>query len=269
MRKYIIFTLLMVGVILYTSNAGAITVGPSRLEVRLPAGETASADYYVQNETESTIHVSVEPEHWFLENYDYKDLKVSDWIKVDKPEFDLKPSEIKKVVVRIKVPKGRTGELAAQIFFASQIPAADVGTGGSMRSRLGTAFYLAIKGTEKASSQINKIDVTNQTSSDGERLKFDVTLLNEGNVHIRPTSGQILLDNQRGERLPAIDFNVERVTLPGKEAVYTAVSGPGSIKEGKYGVSAIIKYGKMYGRGKETKMKISIEVDKDGKVTIK
>ena len=78
--------------VLCVSGASALTIGPSRLEVRLPAGEVASADYYAQNEMESTMHVVVEPENWYLDAYDYKGLKAGDWLKIEPVEFDLAPN---------------------------------------------------------------------------------------------------------------------------------------------------------------------------------
>ena len=51
MKKMIFFMVVVTALAVFCDNSLALTVGPARLEVRLPAGEVAVADYYAQNET--------------------------------------------------------------------------------------------------------------------------------------------------------------------------------------------------------------------------
>lgn len=251
----------------WVAESYSIIIGPARMEVRLPAGETAGMDYYAQNDTETPVHVVVEPENWVKGVYDYSKLPIEKWIKVDGREFDLKPMEIKKLRVTVKVPKDVKGELVAQIFFTSVPVGADEASG--IRSRLGAVLYVAIKDTEKPVLEIRNISVTDVTGQDGNKLKIGVNTKNEGNVHIRPSSGLLNIFDEKGRRVAQASLLVDQPVLPGNELAYEAVLDRPELKQGKYSVYCDIKYGKMYGREKAAKLVKEFEIDNSGKVIIK
>jgi hypothetical protein len=261
--------LIVISFLFCYQNSYAITIGPSRLEVRLPAGEVASADYYAQNETDSPIHVTVEPENWFQDVYDFKGMEAKDWIKTDVKEFDLKPKEIKKVVVTIRVPKNATGELAAQIFFSSAVANTDNESGGSISSRLGAVLYVAIKNTEKVAAEIKNISVSNLDSDGKKYAKFNIGVKNNGNIHLRPSSGEIVISDEKKQDVARFDFNTDQSILPGQQSDYIAIWDNPEIKEGKYKISVNMKYGKMYVREKTAVIKKTLLVGKNGEMNIK
>ena len=250
-------------------DASALTIGPARLEVRLPAGEVAGIDYYAQNDTGSPIHVIIEPENWFQGSYDYKGLNAGDWIKTEPREFDLKPKEIKKILVTVRVPKKAKGELVGQIFFTSIMAGSSDDKGGSMRSRLGGVLYVAIRDTEKASAEIRNIDISSSATDKKEELKIGIILHNSGNVHIRPAEGTVVVSDEKGREINRLPFVTDYSVVPGQKFTYSALWENPALKEGRYCVSASIKYGKMYGKEKTTKFEKAFEVDKDGKVSVK
>jgi len=263
--KYaLVVTIILVSSFSCVAESQALVIGPSRFEVRLPAGEVASADYYVQNDDEAAIHVTVEPENWFAGNYDYKGLTAKDWIKCDVYEFDLKPREIKKVVVTIMVPKKASGELAAQIFFSSN----SLESGG-MRMRLGGILYVAIKDTEKINAEIRNMGIAEITSGGKRQVKISADVVNTGNIHVRPASGQVFIENNKGERISQLNVLTEQPVLPKDHFTYNTMWDPPVLEKGIYRVSASIKYGKMYGREKTAKSESSFEVDDSGKVIAK
>lgn len=244
-------------------NSFALIIGPARMEARLPAGEVAGIDYYAQNDTEAPIHVTVEPENWAKGTYDYSKFPINKWIKVDSSEFDLKPKEIKKLRLTVRVPKDAKGELVAQIFFSSLPAGADPTTG--IRSRLGAVLYIAIKNTEKPVLVVKGIKVSG-VADNANKLKIEVSARNDGNVHIRPAAGVINIFDQKGRRVAQAALEVDSSTLPASESVYEALLDSPELRQGNYSVSCEIKYGKMYGREKTAKHKSSFAVDSSGKV---
>ena len=268
-KRFIIFSAIVLSLLFCSASAYALTIGPARLEVRLPAGEVAGADYYAQNNTSDLMHVIVEPENWFQGSYDYKGLEAKDWVTVEPAEFDLKPKEIKKVLVKVRVPKNAKGEIVAQIFFTSMILDSAGNAGGNMRSRLGGVLYVAIKDTEKTAAEIRDISVANLNAEDKKQIKVDVVLRNDGNVHIRPASGEVLIKDEKDRQVAQLNLDIDHAALPNKDFDYTAVWDKPELKEGKYRVFADIRYGKMYGKEKTAKLEKVFEVDKDGKVSPK
>ena len=96
-KKNIFIIIIMSAIVFHSNDSFALIIGPARFEARLPAGEVAGIDYYVQNDTESPVHITVEPENWAKDSYDYGNLTAGEWLKIDNSQFDLKPKEIKKL----------------------------------------------------------------------------------------------------------------------------------------------------------------------------
>lgn len=267
MFKWGIFAaVLLLNAVICGPDSYAITIGPDRLDVRLPPGEVAGADYYAQNDTDAPMHVEVEPQNWAKNSYDYTNLDIKDWISLDCYEFDLKPKEIKKLKLTVRVPKNVKGEIAAQIYFTSSGLQAEGSLTQNVRSRLSAILYVAIKGTEIVKGEINNISVSD--TNDG-KLKVEVAVKNDGNVHIWPSYGKVLIENEKGQRVALLDLATRHSVLPNSEYAYRAMLDKAKMNEGKYRISSEIKYGKMYGKEKTMRFEKQIEVDKEGKVLAK
>ena len=249
-------------------DAYALSVGPPRLEVRLPSGEVASTDYYAQNDTAAPIHVSVEPVNWLQNAYDYKGIAAGDWVKIEPAEFDLKPKEIRKLRVIIHVPKKAKGELVSQIFFTS-VPSEASTAGNSVKSRLGVVLYVAIRDTEKVNAEIGGINVSGSKSDKKDEMTIGVLLRNKGNVHIRPAEGYAVISDAKGREIKKLDIVTDYSIAPGQEFTYTVPWVNPALGEGKYKVSAFIKYGKMYTKEKTVKSEKWFEIDEAGAVISK
>jgi hypothetical protein len=239
---------LLVAVLLFCAvEAGAITIGPSRLEVSLPPGEIAEADYYVQNDTDAPMRVLVEPENWFRDAYNYGSLAIGDWITLDTYEFALEPKEIKKLKLIVRVPTDVKGERVAQIFFTSIVGGDKEGTReGGVRARLGAILYVAIKGTEKVSARIKEITAVKARENGAEKLKIGVRMKNRGNIHLRPT-GKVVIKDESGRSVSELDLLPARALLPNRENTYYAyLEDPGTLKPGKYKIYARVDYGMVF-----------------------
>ncbi len=268
-KKYAFVVAVGLSILFWGSESHSLTVGPARLEVRLPAGEVAGIDYYAQNNTDGPVHVTIEPENWLQDTYDYSWIIAGDWIKAEPGKFDLKPKEIKKVRVMVRVPKKAKGELVAQIFFTSAIAGAADDAGGSIKSRLGAVLYVAIKDTEKLNAEIRDISVSDVKINEKDEIKIDVFLRNKGNVHIRPAEGRVVVSDAKGREISRLPMVTDYSVVPGQEFAYTVSWDSPTLTEGKYKISAFMKYGRMYAREREAKFEKWFTTDKTGKVVVK
>ena len=266
------FIISVIGLLVFAANASAITIGPSRFEVSLPPGEVAGADYYVQNETDEAFHVSVEPENWLKEAYFYGDLAIEDWVTLDAYEFDLQPKEIKKLKLTITVPKDRTGELVAQIFFTSVTGRAEGAQAGGVRARIGAVLYVAVKGTEVVDAHVRNITIGRESVNGEEKIKIGVNVRNNGNIHLRPT-GTVLIQDVEGKEVAELKLMSGLSVLPRKERTYYAYWNES--KEGNYKIFAAVDYGKIFDYekecdlGKKADFETEFMIDAEGKVRLK
>lgn len=194
----IALTICLMITLFFGGESYGLVMGPARFEVSLPPGEIAEGDYYVQNDTDQDAHIVVEPENWFKEAYDYGKLEIKDWVEFDIYEFDLKPKEIKKLRLRIKVPKDVKGELVSQIFFTSSVLTEDGKPSESIKARVGAVLYVAIKGTEIVDAEISNIAISKEYREDKKVIKVEASVNNKGNVHIRPT-GKVTVEDKVGK----------------------------------------------------------------------
>lgn len=243
----------------------SLVMGPSTFEVRLPPGERAEADYYVQNDTDEEMHVTVEAENWFRDVYDYSKLKIEDWIRSEPAEFDLGPGKIKKVKLYIKAPKDVAGEIVAQIFFSSDLKEKVAQGTGMVKARLGGVLYVAINGTEKIAAEIKKVEVSNMIKDGKTEMRVDTLVKNNGNVHIRPT-GKIRITDGKGEEVAGFDIVPGYAILPGGELKLPAFWKDFSLKPGRYGVSVSLDYGKLYEVKKIMNFEKELEIAGNGEV---
>lgn len=269
MNKSVIITASVLAAIFFCASPSySLIMGPARFEVSLPPGEIAEGDYYVQNDTDQPAHIIVEPENWFVEAYDYGKLDIKDWVEFDTYGFDLKPKEIKKLRLRIKVPNDVKGELVAQIFFTSTVLKEDGQPVEGIKARVGAVLYVAIKGTEIVGADIANITISKDPGEDSERLKMEISVKNRGNVHIRP-AGKVTIQDISGKKLVELDLASGQPVLPNQESGYYALWDKPELKAGIYKASVVINYGKELNMEKSISSEKVFKVDKDGKVTVK
>ena len=261
-------TICLAAALFFAGESHALIMGPSRFEVSLPPGEFADGDYYVQNDTDQPAHIVVEPENWFKDVYDYGKLEIKDWVEFDTYAFDLKPKEIKKLRLRIKVPKNVKGELVSQIFFTSTVLREDGQPVEGIRARIGAVLYVAIKGTEVIEAEIKNIDILKEPIDGKERIKIGVGVNNKGNVHVRP-EGKVAIEDISGKKLVELDLEPGKPALPGQEIVYNALWNDPDLKSGDYKALITINYGKDLDMEKTGSSERIFKIGKDGKVTIR
>lgn len=266
-KKAITIVIIFAGILFSAAQSYGLIMGPARFEVSLPPGEIAEGDYYVQNDTDQPAHIVVEPENWFKEAYDYGKLEIKDWVEFDAYEFDLKPKEIKKLRLRIKVPVNVKGELVSQIFFTSTVLKENGQPVKDIKARVGSVLYVAIKGTEIVDAEITNIAISKEPGKDKNLLKIEVNIKNKGNVHIRPT-GKVAIEDKEGEKNIELDLGSGKTTLPLQEVGNYVLWDNPKLKTGRYKASVTINYGKELNMEKTAALDKIFEVSKDGKVMV-
>lgn len=265
-KKILLISVLFGAIFFFTTESYGLVMGPARFEVSLPPGEVAEGDYYVQNETDENVHITVEPVNMYTGSADPGKLSVKDWMEFDIYEFDLKPKEIKKLRLRIQVPKDVQGELAAQIFFTSDVLSQDNKPSGGIKARIGAVLYVAIKGTEIIEAEIKNIYISKESTEGKNRLKIEIDVKNNGNAHIRP-EGKIIIEDEGGKKIAELELLSGSTALPGEAKIYNALWENPELKEGSYKISVIVKYGKDLNIEKEATLVKTFNINKDGKVT--
>ena len=269
MNKFnVALTICLMSTVFMVGESHGLVMGPARFEVSLPPGEIADGDYYVQNDTDQPAHIVVEPENWFKEIYKYGKLEIKDWVEFDSYEFDLKPKEIKKLRLRIKVPTDVKGELVAQIFFTSAVLEESGKPTENIKARVGAVLYVAIKGTEIVDAEIKSIAVSKESIGGKDRFNIGVSVGNKGNVHIRP-EGNVVIEDRSGKKIIELELISGTPALPYQEIEYRASWDNAELKTGRYKVLANINYGKELNMEKTAALEKIFEVNEDGKVIAK
>src|SRR4051812_6657605 len=93
------------------SHGWALSVTPSRTEVRLVPGTGTQAALEVTNDDHADVQVDVSKKDWFIPEANKK-WTVDQWLDVHGPsQFKLKPGESRKVDLSIRCPKEVVGEV--------------------------------------------------------------------------------------------------------------------------------------------------------------
>ena len=101
-----------------------------------------------------------------------------------------------------------------------------------------------------------------------KKLKIEASVKNKGNVHIRPT-GKAMIEDEAGKKVIELDLALGKPALPSEETGYDFLWDKPELKTGAYKISVTIDYGKELNMEKTATLEKTLEVDKDGKVTVK
>jgi hypothetical protein len=175
-------------------------------------------------------------------------------IKLNPDEFTLKPGETKKVEVSATIPAGATGGKYATIVIG-QVP----GAGTSMLGQVAVTVILAISGTSQTNAgQITSVNII-RSESDG-LLNFTTTVLNQGDIHVRPT-GQITIRRQ-GQELGKVTIEPHLI-LPGYDRQLISQWSDTNLNAGTYNFQVNLDIGS----GNQIVAEGTFSIDKSGKVT--
>jgi hypothetical protein len=178
-----------------------VSVSPVSIEGEVTVGKNNLPTINVTNtDTEKTISVTAKVMGFgqndsgttvTIEN-DTSPCSAVSMIKLSPEEFKLKPGESKQVEVIAVIPSGAVGGKYATIVIG-QVPEA----GASMVGQAAISVILGVSGTSQTNAgQIIGVNLVHPETNGP--LTFTTTVLNQGDIHIRP-AGDIIISRQGQE----------------------------------------------------------------------
>jgi len=182
---------------------------------------------------------------------EYVNRSAADWIEVNESEFSLDPGESRRLEFSIAVPRGVEGSRWAAIYVKSEPVAQDrEGTTIVAIKRFAVKVYVTPPGTG-----IEKAYVTNFSAITRSIPKFELALVNEGNVEL-VVSGELRLRDEQGEVVDIIKLKSFKV-LPGyRRKLIVKSKEATNLSPGKYNVLAVLDYGGENKIGKSISFKV-------------
>lgn len=219
-----------------------VTVSPARVVLRGKPSATLTGFFTVENPGQEPVDVTVEPEDWATGLHGPRG-RPTGWLTVKPSRVRLKPGRGARIKFVVKIPKGASGELRSQVFFAAQI-----GTDSSMplRSRLGSIVYVGIEDTERIAGQIRDLQAFYTASTPDvrrpDRLEVVLRIHNEGNAHIIP-EGDVVVRDEAGVSRARVTFPEGWGLLPNQDDLYRAIGHGIHLPPGRYRLEATVRCG--------------------------
>lgn len=168
-----------------------LEISPAGNRIELSSGETYSGQMSVKNSTDNDMDVKMSVGSYSIENNNYnspnydspsKYSVMRDWVRLDKTEFVLEPSQSTVVNYTITVPDNPPSGMQYATIFASTTPESDIqGSGIAATSRVGMIIGALMKDgktVDQANIENEHIAWYQPTSP----LKATFSIKNEGNI---------------------------------------------------------------------------------------
>jgi len=225
----------------------------------LEPSEVKEAKVNVVNQSDQSVEVKIYPVDavttkdgaFAPQPEDREKVDVGAWINMPVSELSLKPNATKAVDFTIKVPENaEVGDhMGAIIVQSKETQEAEKGTAMKVVSRVGARIYLTVPG--KIIKELELKDFN--WKMEGDRVVFDLTLTNKGNVRISP-KGEIEIKDESGNAVDKIKIT-EREVFP-KDTIVLPTRWEKTMV-GKFTALAAVNYG----TEKNLTKKLSFEIE--------
>lgn len=220
MKKLKFLFLVVIGcLMLISTGEAAIFIEQGKVELELVGGETATGTVNINNTTQDPITIKI---YW--EDFEYLppfdgakkfyppqtlETSCAAWIQFSPQSLTLQPFQKAEISYVINPPKDIEGGYYGVLFFEKAQMQKDLKTGLSLRTRVGSLFFL--ESTKKSKDVfLEEIEVFSG--------KFISIFVNKGNVIIIPSGIYYVMD---AEGLVVDRGDIDKVYLPsGKKADY-------------------------------------------------
>jgi hypothetical protein len=272
-----------------TVNAQGISYRLDKSKVRalLAPGGSQSGIVKAYSQTNETLRFKVYFEDWIYEKIqdgskefmpaNTSAFTCASWIQFSPAEFTLSPYGVQAINYVITVPANAKGSHVGVMFFETSTADSrgfEIGqsqetikSGVGLDIRLGSLFYVDVKGAINRSAELQKLSITKDSKNKYFIISAD--LKNTGDADITTASTYHITDRKgmiyaRGEFNPVY-------TLPGDTAEISS-TWKDSIPAGVYNVVLTINLGKAVeeaslGRGPIMLKETEIEINQNGEVT--
>jgi len=225
-------------------SAGAITIGPAKLELEADPGHILTGEMSLFNETDKagTFYISFQK---FIEEEGKKmflrdeESLIAEWIETLE-SVSLAAGERRNIPFIIRVPENAPpGGHFAVAWWSTVPPEAKGGVGIAVRA--GILIFLRVSGEVTEEAEI--LYSPKQTIVGSLPLAFNVTFKNLGNVHLKPL-GNIIIKDLFGRTKAQISINPQRFNvLPESQRTFIADWQGEGIFFGPYRATLEVSYG--------------------------
>ena len=230
MFRKIKIILIMWFILIYVGLLSArLYIWPSYREVSLSSGEKKESRFTLHNKSTKPIEVIITVKEGRRNKKYNKNIKVTDWLQMDKKyrKIILKENEKKDILYLLKAPDNFESSLAAKVSFVQR--------GSMIASAMTLSVYIIAKGNSIIAGEIKDIKFDDKTE------KFNISLTNSGNIHIRPSG---MLEIYKEDKI--IKSVKIKKSLPIDENMMGNIPvafNADKLKDGTYKVKAIISLG--------------------------
>ncbi len=205
------------------SVCASVSVNPSRVEGKMPPGQTYKNKFTIKNPDKTKAIVNIE---W---NDRTIDPLTKDWLKLSTTTLEVGPEETVDLTYEINIPDNSSGEYNAWVSFTGK-PVASL-MGAAIALRVSIPIYVAVSGTEQYDYEISSVKITNS-----KKTEFKFKLKNTGNVHIRPTGTLSITSIDRNNENYTLPFNdIKWGIIPRESTDYPCkFKDPQTLLDGKY-----------------------------------
>lgn len=195
-------------IVLTTSVAHAVTVGPIKLEYLTDPGKTIKGKLFLQNE-EGVVRSFYPSFEKFTEvngekSFTKEKSDLSTWFQIEQ-KITLKPGEGKQIPFKINVPNNAPPGGHFTVIWWSTSPPSESGEQVSIVTRAGILVYLTVSGNVRESGSLSNFSGLNRFSS-GAPFTFNYTVTNTGNTYLKPV-GELVIKNIFGKKRAGMPAN--------------------------------------------------------------
>lgn len=235
------FIIFILGGILFTLSAQAVTVGPVKLEYSVDPGDIISDQIFLFNETKETKtfypvfekYIEVDGKKKFLTG----ESEIAEWFEIPLSKT-LGSNQQTKIPFTLRIPENaEPGGHFAVIWWGAAPPPKEGGEQVSIVTRAGILVYLRVSGEFDESGQLVSFSTKDQKLIFSSRpISFDVVFESTGTVHLKPY-GEVQIKNIFGRTKAILEVNKDKAhVFPKNKRTFNAIWSSSKAGESKGGL---------------------------------
>lgn len=198
---------LTIGVIFLggVKNSFSLQVTPLRTIIQVDGGQEVNGSITLVNDKQVPVNVEIS-----LQNKASDEAKVeTNWLALSQDVISVEAEQSSLLEYKVSIPKTASGEYYARIAFLEK-PVDTKDGGVAILTKISVPFIASVKGTEIYDYEVVDFHI------DGSSV--DVTIHNEGNVHIRPFGNCSISSLEDNQVIQTVKLNHDNcAVLPGVE----------------------------------------------------
>ena len=198
------------------AQAATLRISAPKIQMELAPGESYSGDIEAENPTDEDTKVKIYLEDWSYTSVGTGEkkfvpagttpLSAAKWITFSPAQDVIKPFGRTTAHYTINVPQDAKGAYYAVMFFETLVGTStdEEGVNVLVAGRIGSLFFIEIKGTVERSGEIKSVDV--KAPEGNKPMEIQTSFHNTGNTDIS-LSGNFLIMDSEGKVLGRGDIN--------------------------------------------------------------